>query len=479
MNDPCRLELRGLSGSEPCGACNRPARDHRGHREYVEPTDPEDGITAFAWSCLADGCCPNTCTTCHPVEPEYWTVEYMIGNSDWISHGLGVYTTRAGAEEALKLCSIHVDSKRVARCDASSRIVSSSVAAVETFEPAKHSEPDSTTVTMSQDAYDAAIAGAKREGWSRAVLKLRDGHRFVQASDCLARTIPDAWPTPPNPLTKIASAMGCDENEAACLDAIDSLRRELSAAEDASSMERQRRKDAESARDAAEKEARELRGQRDQLRRTTEDRDCLYRKASSLGNELRRAEEELASVRSERDHLLTLLDERGAQSRVFPEALREQIEAWNELRSGCRSAYDLIRDVHAWLASQQVDETAALRADIREFQRNALPSNCTRCNGLGAEPPGCPESGPCERCGGWTSHKRLVAGEAESLRARVRGLEDERDEARAKAIEEALAAINNIGCAARVRDGAGDWIETIGRRETYLAIRALADRGAK
>ena len=218
MNDPCRLELRGLSGSEPCGACNHPAREHRGHREYVEP--------------------------------EYWTVEYMIGNSDWISHGLGVYTTRAGAEEALKLCSIHVDSKRVARCDASSRIVSSSVAAVETFEPAKHSEPDSTTVTMSQDAYDAAIAGAKREGWSRAVLKLRDGHRFVQASDCLARTIPDAWPTPPNPLTKIASAMGCDENEAACLDAIDSLRRELSAAEDASSMERQRRKDAEQERDA-------------------------------------------------------------------------------------------------------------------------------------------------------------------------------------------------------------------------------------
>ena len=249
MNDPCRLELRGLSGSEPCGACNRPARDHRGHREYVEPTDPEDGITAFAWSCLADGCCPNTCTTCHPVEPEYWTVEYMIGNSDWISHGLGVYTTRAGAEEALKLCSIHVDSKRVARCDASSRIVSSSVAAVETFEPAKHSEPDSTTVTMSQDAYDAAIAGAKREGWSRAVLKLRDGHRFVQASDCLARTIPDAWPTPPNPLTKIASALSCDAGESECLDAIDSLRRELSAAEDASSMERQRRKDAEQERD--------------------------------------------------------------------------------------------------------------------------------------------------------------------------------------------------------------------------------------
>ena len=103
MTRPCNLELRGLSGSEPCGACNRPARDHRGHREYVEPTDPEDGITAFAWSCLADGCCPNTCTTCHPVEP----AAYM-------------------------------------------KIV--------------ESDPNRTTVTMSQEAYDAAIAGAIARG---------------------------------------------------------------------------------------------------------------------------------------------------------------------------------------------------------------------------------------------------------------------------------------------------------------------------
>ena len=334
MNDPCRLELRGLSGSEPCGACNHPAREHRGHREYVEP--------------------------------EYWTVEYMIGNSDWISHGLGVYTTRAGAEEALKLCSIHVDSKRVARCDASSRIVSSSVAAVETFEPAKHSEPDSTTVTMSQDAYDAAIAGAKREGWSRAVLKLRDGHRFVQASDCLARTIPDAWPTPPNPLTKIASAMGCDENEAACLDAIDSLRRELSAAEDASSMERQRRKDAEQERDAR------------------------------------------------------------------PAITRKQARAWLDLAT--------------------------------EHGFNAVPS-----------------TGSVEYVAALALAKFAdgIATDLSTTLGYVAKITDERDSARAKAIEEALAAINNIGCAARVRDGAGDWIETIGRSETYLAIRALADRGAK
>ena len=334
MNDPCRLELRGLSGSEPCGACNHPAREHRGHREYVEP--------------------------------EHWTVEYMIGNSDWISHGLGVYTTRAGAEEALKLCSIHVDSKRVARCDASSRIVSSSVAAVETFEPAKHSEPDSTTVTMSQDAYDAAIAGAKREGWSRAVLKLRDGHRFVQASDCLARTIPDAWPTPPNPLTKIASAMGCDENEAACLDAIDSLRRELSAAEDASSMERQRRKDAEQERDAR------------------------------------------------------------------PAITRKQARAWLDLAT--------------------------------EHGFNAVPS-----------------TGSVEYVAALALAKFAdgIRTDLSTTLGYVAKITDERDSARAKAIEEALAAINNIGCAARVRDGAGDWIETIGRRETYLAIRALADRGAK
>lgn len=29
--------------------------------------EAEAGITAFAWSCLGDGCCPETCITCHPV----------------------------------------------------------------------------------------------------------------------------------------------------------------------------------------------------------------------------------------------------------------------------------------------------------------------------------------------------------------------------------------------------------------------------
>lgn len=373
MNDPCRLELRGLSGSEPCGACNHPAREHRGHREYVEP--------------------------------EYWTVEYMIGNSDWISHGLGVYTTRAGAEEALKLCSIHVDSKRVARCDASSRIVSSSVAAVETFEPAKHSEPDSTTVTMSQDAYDAAIAGAKREGWSRAVLKLRDGHRFVQASDCLARTIPDAWPTPPNPLTKIASAMGCDENEAACLDAIDSLRRELSAAEDASSMERQRRKDAES-----------------------------------------------------------------APARGFPEALREQIAAWDQLRSGCRSAHDLIRDVHAWLASQPADETEALRARVKdlEAERTEIVSAIA--------------SFSPERTKGQTlvDGIRTIATDLSTTLGYVAKITDERDSARAKAIEE--CALEVLATPSKGVVYTPDSLSSrafVDKADVVEAIRALADRGAK
>lgn len=58
-------------------------------------------------------------------------------------------------------------------------------------------------------------------------------------------------------------------------------------------------------------------------------------------------------------------------------------------------------------------------AALRELQRNALPSNCTRCGGVGAEPPGCPESGPCEWCGGWTAHKRLVASETDALRAEL------------------------------------------------------------
>ena len=158
-----------------------------------------------------------------------------------------------------------------------------------------------------------------------------------------------------------------------------------------------------------------------------------------------------------------------ARSRGFPEALREQIAAWDQLRSGCRSAHDLIRDVHAWLASQPADETAALRARVKdlEAERTEIVSAIA--------------SFSPERTKGQTlvDGIRTIATDLSTTLGYVAKITDERDSARAKAIEEALAAINNIGCAARVRDGAGDWIETIGRRETYLAIRALADRGAK
>lgn len=62
---------------------------------------------------------------------------------------------------------------------------------------------------------------------------------------------------------------------------------------------------------------------------------------------------------------------------------------------------------------------------LTELRINALPSNCTNCNGHGAEPPGCPESGPCETCGGWTTHKRLVAGETTELRKCIADLQSQ------------------------------------------------------
>lgn len=91
-------------------------------------------------------------------------------------------------------------------------------------------------------------------------------------------------------------------------------------------------------------------------------------------------------------------------------------------------------------------EVDALREEMRnldvveahnaELRKNALPSNCTRCNGNGAEPPGCPESGPCERCGGWTTHKRLVAGAEAAAIARAVAAEQ-----RAETAELALAEL--------------------------------------
>jgi len=69
--------------------------------------------------------------------------------------------------------------------------------------------------------------------------------------------------------------------------------------------------------------------------------------------------------------------------------------------------------------------------------------------------------------------------DVDALRARVRELEVPYDAAYGQGIEEAFRVVcEGARCIARVRDGAGDWIETIGRRETYLAIRALATRGA-
>lgn len=48
-------------------------------------------------------------------------------------------------------------------------------------------------------------------------------------------------------------------------------------------------------------------------------------------------------------------------------------------------------------------------ADCLDAEGETTPLNCTRCKGTGAEPPGCPESGPCEQCGGWTETKRAIA----------------------------------------------------------------------
>lgn len=39
-------------------------------RENSYPEVDEDEPTAFAWSCLADGCCPPTCQTCSTLRSE-------------------------------------------------------------------------------------------------------------------------------------------------------------------------------------------------------------------------------------------------------------------------------------------------------------------------------------------------------------------------------------------------------------------------
>lgn len=428
---PCNRELRGLSGSEPCGACNQPARDHRGHREYVEP--------------------------------EHWTVEYKIGDSGWISHGLGVYTTRGDAEEALKSCSISDDKIRIARCDASGRIVSSTGAVVETFEPVTTvgidlaTTPDRPTV----------IAGAKREGaeWMRDAIRSMSSKSYRETAWTTEIQLPSDWPAPPNPLTKIASALGCDADEAACLDAIDSLRRELECSEDASSMERQRRKDVEQERDAAVDLA-SHRGE--QVSRLTAE---LAKALAALEVASEKFQPELAESQSDDwphrvAHVMTsrvvseyeyramkrqidamyralegskrriavaavceLLVEHGrrrAPARGFPDALREQIAAWVALRSGCRFSRDLIRDVHAWLTSQPVDETESLRAELAASREHAnlLASSLLM---IASEAAGDPKFDHRDyRDPRYTPALRHVGElrrEAESLRARVDELE--------------------------------------------------------
>ena len=125
-------------------------------------------------------------------------------------------------------------------------------------------------------------------------------------------------------------------------------------------------------------------------------------------------------------------------------------------------------EMEAQLASLRA-ELAEAAAHVRELERNALPSNCTRCNGAGAEPPGCPESGPCERRGGWTTHKRLVAGEASTLRAEVERLKAELKQARKDRDREALD-----------RQTAGDaWNDMRRQRDTALADLARVTPSAE
>ena len=131
-----------------------------------------------------------------------------------------------------------------------------------------------------------------------------------------------------------------------------------------------------------------------------------------------------------------------ARSRGFPEALREQIAAWDQLRSGCRSAHDLIRDVHAWLASQPADETEALRARVKdlEAERTEIVSAIA--------------SFSPERTKGQTlvDGIRTIATDLSTTLGYVAKITDERDSARAKAIG------SKEMCAM------GDWIKTLRRR---------------
>lgn len=97
--------------------------------------------------------------------------------------------------------------------------------------------------------------------------------------------------------------------------------------------------------------------------------------------------------------------------------LRVRVDAQSRALAGAHSAAVFAR------MERLESRNAELEENARELRLNALPSNCTHCNGSGAEPPGCPESDACERCGGWTSHKRLLRDECSVLRARNAELE--------------------------------------------------------
>ena len=135
-------------------------------------------------------------------------------------------------------------------------------------------------------------------------------------------------------------------------------------------------------------------------------------------------------------------------------------------------ALDLRTRLAAVEAEREVDASL-----IRELQHHALPSNCTHCDGNGAEPPFGPESGPCEHCGGWTSHKRLVAGECTSLRANIERLTRERDDAYARGasgearavsamMTDAIAPASELGVT-----WTGQWLDA-----TRKIVAALVER---
>lgn len=158
------------------------------------------------------------------------------------------------------------------------------------------------------------------------------------------------------------------------------------------------------------------------------------------------AERSLATLR-ELIHTASGLDDHRYSAEQM---VKEMAERWQGASDDCEKAEQALATVTA-----ERDEARAELRDVgerlRELQAHALPTDCVRCGGVGAEPPCCPESGPCECCGGWTAHKRLVVAEPSALRAKLAEVERERDEARSerdtlgRRVEDAQAALNECG----------------------------------